>query len=54
MRSGDVGGIRAGCIDEWRRRGGRHVVLVPSHGGCSSAECLKGGQLQFGRQGPVL
>ena len=22
--------------------------------GCSSAECSKGGQLQLGRQGPVL
>ena len=39
---------------EWRRRGGRHDVLVPSHCGCSPAECSKGGQLQLGRQGPVL
>ena len=54
MRSGDVGGIRAECIGEWRRRGGRHVVLVLSHCGCSSAECSKGGQVQLGRQGPVL
>ena len=54
VRSGNVGGIRAECIGEWRRRGGRHDVLVPSHCGCSPAECLKGGQLQLGRQGPVL
>ena len=52
--SGNVGGIRAECIGEWRRRGGRHDVLVPSHCGCSPAECSKGGQLQLGRQGPVL
>ena len=54
VRAGDVGGIRGGCNGAWRRRGGLHVVLVPSHCGCSSVECLKSGQLQLGRQGPVL
>ena len=34
-----VGGSRVGYIGELHRRGGPHVVLVPSHGGCSSAEC---------------
>ena len=26
MRSGDVGGIRAECIGEWRRRGGVKLI----------------------------
>ena len=34
--------------------GGLHVVLAPSHCGLSSVGCLKGGQLQLGRQDPVL
>ena len=37
-RSGRVEDSRVGCIGGLRRRGGLHVVLVPSHRGCSSAE----------------
>ena len=39
---------------ELRRRGSLHVVLVPSHGGCSSTECWKDVPLQLGCQDPVL
>ena len=53
-RSEGVEGSRVGYTGEVYRRGGLHVVLVPSHCGYSSAECLKGGQLQPGHQGPVL
>ena len=45
---------RVGCMGGLHCRGDLHVVLVPSHCDCSSAECYRGGQLQLGRQGPVL
>ena len=38
-RSEGVEGSRVGYIGELHRRGGLHVVLVPSHCGCSSAVC---------------
>ena len=38
-RSQSVEDSRVQCIGGLRHRGGLHVVLVPSHCGCSSAEC---------------
>ena len=38
-RSGSVEDNRVGCIGGLRPRGSLHVVLVPSHCGCSLAEC---------------
>ena len=49
-----MGDSRVGCMGGLHRREDLHVVLVPSHCDCSSAECLRGGQLQLGCQGPVL
>ena len=53
-RLGDVEGSRARYIGGLHRRGGPHVLLVPSICGCSLSECSKSGQLQLGRQSPVL